>query len=143
MTTRKVSVYVAGASAEAVNVTTWISRFTNAGIEITHDWTADVFAHALTPQDDLADETRRLYAQQDLEAVVRASIFWLIVPEKPSIGCYVELGAALVTLKPIIYVSGAHRRTIFTSLATECFDHHAEVFVKIVALARGSETEGT
>lgn len=125
------TIYVAGASAEVGRIAGYIDRLKRAGHEITHDWTISVLgarAQRLT-DDRLSGAVRADYADEDLIGITLCDTFWLVVPEAPSTGCWVELGAALCAAhQRTIVVSGDWKRSIFTSLADYRFDTHEEVF---------------
>jgi hypothetical protein len=123
------TIYVAGASAEADIVAGYIEQLTDAGLTVTLDWTIHVRkcrAAGITDA-DLSRTERKWHAGADLDAVDRANFFWLVIPEKPSLGCWTELGAALaVRDRNVVIVSGDWKRFIFTELAARRFDTHEE-----------------
>lgn len=121
------SVYVAGASAEVDRIAGYMRELRLAGLQITHDWTIAVDEQRRRGSTDrnLSAPARALAGAWDLEGVTRADVLWLVVPEVPSSGCWVELGAALVSGRMVI-VSGDHQRTIFSELAQLRFDVHDE-----------------
>jgi hypothetical protein len=94
-----------------------MQQLREAGHTVTVDWPS------LTTGDDssLTPERASIAAEEDLRGIERAELLWLIMPEKPSIGCFVELGYALARLRQEdlfgILVSGSWRRTIFAQTA--------------------------
>lgn len=121
--------YIAGASAEIDMVAAYMKMARERGWAITFDWTRDVFeARAAGVADSaLSDDRRAALAVLDLEGVRLADAVWLLVPPPGrSAGAWLELGYAISMQKRIV-VSGDYRRSIFTSLASKCFEHHTEV----------------
>lgn len=127
-------VYVAGASKERELVGRYMRRLENAGHLVTFDWTRDMDARAAAGQKDadLSDAQRLEYATEDLLAIARADLFWMLVPTNASVGAWAELGYALAALKATV-VSGDHRRSIFCAAANEHFATHEAAFAWIVA----------
>lgn len=108
-----VRVYVAGASDELERAQRAIDFIRSIGWTITHDWVADVrrvrVEGGRADADLTSDEMREL-AAADLAAVQGAELVWLLVPNTPSTGAWVELGYALAlnrwTNAPRIIASG-------------------------------------
>jgi hypothetical protein len=121
------TIYVAGASAEAEMVSKYIETLERAGLAVTFDWTRPVLANRAKGicDRDMSPADRSRHAFVDLDAVSRAEFFWLVIPEKTSHGCWIELGHALA-LRKIVVVSGDHGRSIFTSLSHLRFEKHEE-----------------
>lgn len=119
--------YVAGASSEYAKckaLAEWARRF---GYEIVSEWWNDVEkTRAVGKIDrDLDHEMRRDLATKDICGVQLAQLFWLVVPEGETTGAWAELGAAIV-LGCTIIVSGDHRKSLFTSKATQLFETHED-----------------
>lgn len=139
------SIYVAGGSVDARLVADYIERLKTAGFSITFDWTVEVLK-ATKPDHELSKEERQAIARIDLTAVRMASLFWVLLPKEVpckhcgvpvpynSIGCSIELGAAL-TYNSYSIVSGPHERSAMTSLATWSFMDHEEAYRYILDLA--------
>jgi hypothetical protein len=132
-------IYVTGTSKERERVRAAMAAVKKLGLEITHDWLAEIEQDGVAGavNEALDDEKRRRYSRADLDAVRRADWFWLLAPrESPSSGCWVELGYALALADrsvenrdrhwkpwPRIIVSGPGRmKSIFASFAEEEFD---------------------
>jgi hypothetical protein len=128
-------VYLAGASSEIDLCESFIRKLQTAGLEITFDWTAVIRATAggANPRDATENE-RHAWTVQDISGVRRSHVFWLLVPEKHSIGCWAELGVAYEARRRIV-ISGDWRKSIFTSLAYVALDTHDEAFEYLVAHA--------
>ncbi len=123
-------IYIAGASKEPERVRRWMSAARTAGLVITLDWLAVIEAvgHA---NEGLSDEDRTKYAVDDWRAVREADLVWLLAPENPSTGAWVELGLALAGQIEVIVSGPARHRSIFAALATE-YDHDEDAFAAIV-----------
>lgn len=121
------SIYIAGASAEAATIASFAEEVVRLGWVIALPWWEAFLRNAHVPGADrsVASDVRLQHAQADLSAVCRAGAVWLVVPSGSSTGAWVEFGAALAHGRHTV-VSGDWRRTIFTELADERFDTHAE-----------------
>lgn len=132
-------IYVSGASAEADAIAQYMSRLRAGGIEITLDWVAGLKANIAEGKTDalLTNEERAQYAEADLDAIAQADVFWLLAPENPSTGSWVELGYALSCQDGLsIFVSGPGRtRCIFVACADGQFQSHEEACQFILAAA--------
>lgn len=127
-------IYVAGASAELERAESAIASLRAAGHEITHDWPAVIRRVRIEggqKDSDLTDEERHGHAHDDLLAVERADVLWLLVPDAPTSGAWVELGFAIGLAWPdtategprLVIVSGAkHRNALFCSMGDQAFD---------------------
>jgi hypothetical protein len=125
-----IAIYLAGASKELDRCETLRDRLTAAGHRVTRNWMADVRANAHRPDADIGKEERAAYARADLDGVAACGVFWLVTPELPSLGAWVELGYALRRADespylPLIIVSGPWR-SIFGDLADFTFSTHEE-----------------
>lgn len=119
-------VYVAGASAELDRVAKYIAVLREAGIEITHDWTKSVADNGGPANDQNIPKARRAaIASADILGVQAADHLWLITPENQSLGCWVELGAAVTDPEKTVIVSGPWR-SIFQDMADHQFTDHDE-----------------
>jgi hypothetical protein len=111
-----VKVYVAGASREPERVRRWMDMLRGAGHEITHDWLAAM--EAAPAPDHLMSTTALLpYALADQAAVLEADVVWVLAPEAPSTGCWVELGMALQAGRRVVVSGPGARRCIFSAMA--------------------------
>lgn len=114
-----IRIYIAGASREPVRVRAWITAAQRAGWHVTLDWLAAIEAVG-TANEGLSHDDRERYAADDWRAVRSADVVWVLAPEQPSIGCWVEMGLALASGHAHVVVSGpARERTIFGALAEE------------------------
>jgi hypothetical protein len=143
-------IYIAGSSKEASTVRWYMKKLAKeTSFKIAFDWTEEIINRETKGQfdHDLTDEEKGKFALLDLDAVIASKWFWLISPSVTSIGCYVELGAALalrsilgplaevrtlpIEMKPPnIIISGPCERNIFASLVpAECrFETHEKAF---------------
>lgn len=126
------SVYVAGGSSEAELCASWMQRLRDAGHTIAVDWVANIRAVGDANPREASENDRYRWTEDDLDGASDADVFWLLVPEKPSIGCWVELGWCSRVSGAQIIVSGDWRKSIFTSLADARYDTHDEAFAAIV-----------
>lgn len=139
------SIYLAGASSEAAMVRHYAASLEAAGWVVVHDWWTDFLERGCVPgrDCDLSPEKRRACAREDLAAVRRASVVWLLVPEGDSIGAWVEFGAALTLgASGHVLVSGCCDRTIFTEAADRCFASHADALAWLRARTEEEESHG-
>lgn len=126
-------VYVAGASAEPERVRWAMDAVRDAGAAVTLDWLAPIEA-GVPANTGLSDAERRQYARADLDAVVSSDVLWLLAPEAPSAGAWVELGHALRCHVVVIVSGPARKRSIFAALAVEC-DTDADALELVRGLA--------
>jgi len=119
-----IACYLAGSSQEHELVAAFASKLEATGLySITYPWWNDV-AKAKAERRDAnrgmsRDEARRLM-KLDVRAVCACYVFWLLMPETLSIGCFVELGVAMREAsmrsgQMSLIVSGDYGRSIFTS----------------------------
>lgn len=126
--------YIAGASAERGLICSWMAVARRDGIEITHDWVAQMAAVGVSdPEVVWAD--RRKYTTFMIDAIVNEH-FWLLVPKSlvtHTIGAWVELGVALLAAKKT-YVSGDLDRCLFIAGAgaSNCFRNHEDAYARIL-----------
>lgn len=134
-------VYIAASSREMDRARAAMFALRAWGCEITEDWVAAIEA-AGAANEGLSDEDRRRYAGADLRGVADADVFWLLAPETPSAGCWVEMGYALSHTtwgqSPArIIVSGPGRaRCIFAALADVEVDTDAAGLEAVLAMAK-------
>lgn len=133
---RPLRVYVAGGSSEAELVARYVAALRAAGVEVTHDWTADVLAWRAAGCPPLTAEQRAAHARADLWGIMRADVVWWILPAALSEGSAFEAGYALGRAKRSV-VSGAwaeHGR-VFPSLLSEIWPTHEAALAAIVSLS--------
>ncbi len=142
----RMCVYIAGASAEPQRVRRWMDRVVDDGHELAWDWLKTV-ERAGSANEGLGEELRHSASKDDLEAIERADVLWLLAPEAPSCGAWAEVGYAIRVRdrdrreqydRPLrILVSGKARgRCIFTSFADKDFDSDSIAFEWLQQQAR-------
>lgn len=135
-----VLVYVAGSSKEIDRVQVAQQAVVDAGASISFDWTAVVVANMRAGITDemLPPAIKRRHARADLGGIERADVFWLLLPETPSIGAWVELGSALAAAKghgrPVVVASGHGPRPLFAELCDAILHSDEDAAVWIRAL---------
>lgn len=132
-------IYIAGASVEIDLIESLIARVRKTGHEITFDWTVKVREVGTASPDN--PSVRRSAADADRKGVADSELTWIVQPENQSTGAWVELGIALglklarprtdVLVPPMLLVSGASTRCIFSDLADFRFQTHDEAFAFI------------
>ena len=125
--------YLAGAFSERPRVRAMMARLREAGITISHDWTADP-PPGVTSDAELTSEQRLKLAHEDLDGVILAEVVWLLAPtERGSCGSWVEFGHALGRSGITTIVSGPEwRRSIFTELADYRFESDEKALVALL-----------
>lgn len=131
-------VYLAGASAEVELCEWYRDRLLAAGVEIAHNWMASVRSDPERRDNEIPIKDRRRIAASCANAVAGADVFWLMVPQDPSvhvtIGAWVELGIAFGSARTSIIVSGPWC-TIFADLSDR-FTEHDHALDHIVSLKK-------
>lgn len=130
--------YVIGASAELERAERVIAALRERGVEITHNWCADVRAaraagHASDADLPLAEA--REHAQRDLHGVERAEVVLLLSPAAPSFGAGVEWGYALrhhATTGRFVVAGGP--RSIFAALGDVFFERDEDAVAWVAGL---------
>lgn len=128
-------VYVAGSSSEPERVRRAMGEVVGRGWTLAQDWLADIEREgAANPTDD---DVRRRCARADRNAVSTATVFWLLAPEQPTRGAWVELGVAISVRAEeyrrfghsdrLVVVSGNGKQSIFCSLADREFSDDSDV----------------
>ena len=132
-----VSVYVAGGSAERFSVREWIDKLGGHGVSVTHDWTrCEGYDRQSTEME------RTAWAAQDISAITRATIVWMIVPEGLSEGAFFEAGFATALRKRVIFSGPCARKTsrVFC-LTGEVYNDHGAAFAAILRAAANASRE--
>lgn len=119
----KLPIYLAGASSEYVRVKAWANACERTGdLTVVYRWFDS--AHVWTGNDAACPlEVAVEAAEACLDGLGAAAVVWLLWPREPSVGAYVELGAALerrrvLATKPYLVVTGEDvGRSIFTAPA--------------------------
>lgn len=128
-------IYVAASSKEKARASCVMDRIRASPLlELAHDWVAvqdEVQAHGGPSDAELSRTDARGYATTDLEYVAEVDIFWLLAPETPTSGAWVEYGYALAGVSYVV-VSGAVERSIFCACAHEEHATDAAAFKAIV-----------
>lgn len=116
-------VYVAASSKELERVKWAIRRLEDGGAVVTHDW-ASAISNTKIPANPITTEaTRKKFATEDLDGVLRANYVLLLLGNPLSPGAFFECGFAYSLGIPIV-VAGANKYdSIFTSLAKRSFAH--------------------
>jgi len=144
MPERPTWIYVAGSSApsERPRVLAAMARVrAHQSMRLTHDWVAVIDA-VRAAGEALHDAVRRRSASDDLGGVARADVLWLLAPDVPSTGAWVELGYALggghCGVRRRIVVSGPARpRCVFAALADVECDSDEDAWQAICAQTEG------
>jgi hypothetical protein len=123
--------YIAGASSEIVIAEFHMARVRAAGHLVTHDWCAGVRSAPAANPIDATMNQRATWCAEDIGGIERCDVFWLLVPQAPSVGCWCEIGIAYQMGKRIV-MSGEWRTTIFSALARELYDTHALALTELV-----------
>ncbi|MGH9541243.1 MAG: hypothetical protein ACRD2H_05105 [Terriglobales bacterium] len=133
------TLYIAGAGAELEICEHWRDRIrAETTWDITYDWMSTVRGAREVGQRecDLSVADRRTIARLCDEGA-RAEIFWLVIPGRTSIGCWVEYGLACARSRGHevgreVIVSGNSNRSLFASLATRAFASHEDAFAWLI-----------
>lgn len=131
--TEKLSVYIAASSAEIDRAAKWGDFARTAGFEVTSNWVENIrkvtaeraggnLNEGANPRFVSVAE-RRGWANENLDNIERAAVFWLLVPSAatPSQGAYYEFGYATKAGKYTI-ASGGEQRFVFTAKAWNLAD---------------------
>lgn len=121
-------IYLAGGSSERLTVVQpMIERMKQVGYTVTYDWTRGE-EWCAGGDAALTREQRRKAAGVDIEGVERAQFLWLLVPEQPTRGAWVELGVAIAKGLLVVASGPRLRDSIFTELAFKTFETHELAF---------------
>lgn len=112
-------IYVAGSSNELERARRWIRELRATGWTITGDWPEVIAAVGDANPRDASEAERWRWSYDDLEAVNRADVVWLLAPAVGTgRGAYCEVGYALACGKHVIS-SGDTRQSIFLAQTKE------------------------
>lgn len=124
-------VYVAGSSQEMDRASKWINAISDLPTHmITLDWTKKIRESGSSNPQHWTPERKTAAACETLDAVADADLFWLLVPNGVSQGCWVELGVAYGSGRPI-YASGRHHIPFFGSVAHHAYGSDDHAFAEI------------
>jgi hypothetical protein len=113
-----IDLYLAGASSELDRILPLVQVIDGIrGVRLVRRWWELVLKHGGGNPPELTHETRFEYASQDLAAVAESDVLWLLYPDRPSVGAFIELGAALCDDKPVIITGRRAHESIFSSMA--------------------------
>lgn len=133
-------IYVAGASVERrERAIPAIASLLTAGLEVTHDWTAEMekYTNPEHSDEDVPETTRKRCAVLDLNGVRTADFVLLLAPnERGSSGAWIEMGFALGLQVPLVISGPRARRSIFASLAYALFETDEEAIKHLVEVQR-------
>lgn len=133
-------VYVASASSPAgqARARAIMERLRAAGVEVTSDWLEVIAANGgANPRGEEHHQTCRTAALGNKQAIKRADILWMLVPEDaPGRGAYYEAGVADVLGKHLVF-SGDCDQSVFCASGAE-FDNDDAAFDHVLQYARHS-----
>lgn len=122
-------IYVAASSMEIERAKRCIAWAIEDGHVVTHDWPSVIEAHGeANPTGEGWDLSRRRdVARSNVDGVWSANVLWMLAPETPTVGAWVELGVAIAVKKSFdidIIVSGPAYATasIFAGYADAIFE---------------------
>ena len=125
-------IYLCAGSHEIALAKETMQKLRAMGHTITHDWAAAIEKVGCANPRDVAEEQRRAWAYEDLAAIERADVFWMLIPKTPSFGASYEFGYAVTVSRACrVIVSGDWKVSIFTSLALHRFATHDEALAWI------------
>lgn len=139
-------IYVAASSAEIDRAEKWMAALRKDGIVVTSTWPETIrrvqAERALSLKDACNPKVatvsdRRMWSMENINAVINAEVFWLLVPgpENPSQGAYFEFATAWRERK-LTFASGGDQKFVFTSLAHSLFEQDEYAFDAIRAIYR-------
>lgn len=116
-------VYVAGSSGELERARRAMAYLRAAGLEVAHDWVAEVERVGVANPADATRAQRSGWAVSCLLGLTDASAVWLLAPEVETRGAWLEIGYALDRSLdgrgPPIVSSGRTSQSIFLALTQE------------------------
>lgn len=139
-------VYIAGASSEIERIELWSAALRKAGVLVVSTWPEVVRKVGSANPMTATRNERAGWANTDLNEIVEASVFWLLLPTgKPTAGAYTELGFAILQSRmqhdarnmgfpviPLITISSGKETSIFTALTHRHTATDDEAFAEIV-----------
>jgi len=141
--TNVLRVYVAAASAELRRAALAMDLVRHTpGLALAHDGVATILQHG-SANAGLTDAVREAVATEGLAKVREADLLWLLCPNRPTVGAWVELGHFLrhrperATPRYPVVVSGPGAgRTIFTATAEVVVDTDEEAAAVLREIGR-------
>jgi hypothetical protein len=139
----KLSMYIAGSSAEAGTIRTYAERLEKTGlVHMTLPWWRTSPETWSGRDDRLTVQEQQRFASDCLEGIAQARCIWVLWPTRPSIGAYIELGAALerkrVIGTPYLVLTGAApSQSVFCGLADYRDVVHELGFMEVLRYAEG------
>jgi hypothetical protein len=139
-------VYVAAASSEIERAEKWMARLREAGVEVVSTWPEVIRKVGAANPMEASREERAGWASADLSELSSANVLWLLLPEKPTSGMWIEYGyglcfgavakeareAGVEGAPKFQIVSSGIERSIFTALAPN-YESDEVAFEMIVA----------
>ncbi len=104
------------------------------GLELAYDWLTPMQGRTTTRDSELSDSDAIDQARLCLKGVEDAEAVWLLAPNSPTRGAWVELGVAHSESK-LIVGSGDYRQSIFCQLADFLYEKDAEALAFFVRRA--------
>lgn len=122
-------VYVAGSSKELDRVAWNIKRLTDAGMDITHDWSKQVALANGKANPVTTESQRKKWSKDDYKGVATCDFLWLLLPSGHlSPGAFFEFGVAYALGVPVVISGDNMYSSIFTSLARARYTHDIQAF---------------
>ena len=122
-------IYVAGSSAEMERAHWAMNRIVDHGFTLVFDWVRHIRESGGTNPAGWTRAQRRAEAQNAVARVGECDTMWFLIPTRPTIGAWVELGAACSDGTYI--VASGTSNTLFDTLSHEHYDTDAEALVAI------------
>ena len=115
---RKLRVYVAGSSAETERAVRCMNWLRDHGIVVTSSWPEVIATVGIANPRNAPRDDRATWTQTDLAEVQTADVLWLLAPNTPTRGAWIEYGFALAVGRMVV-ASGDTKQTIFTAIGDE------------------------
>jgi hypothetical protein len=133
----------------------WMKRCTDAGIKVVSDWPETIrkYSGEANPMHKPRRELGEIAARNLLQ-ISNAGALWLLLPERSTVGAWVELGWAMCmqaisvqameaglikTPRPYVICSGTER-SIYSCIIEDCFKTDEEAFALLTAVPPKKET---
>lgn len=111
------TIYIAASSAERPRVHRAQSIAREHGFELAFDWATEI--DRVGDPNPADPELARVAAERCIDAVFRADLFWLLLPEQPTVGAWVETWhrTMMQPTRPILMSGPAPDRSVFLHVA--------------------------